>query len=168
MLRTAIVKHKNLTQMQLEEICEIKSISWAYSIDHQKEWLNKNMLNEDEHFLIYDSNNLTAYLNIVNVKITINGATVSAIGIGNVCTRNKGRGLGAHLMEEINKYIMVNQNIGLLFCKDSHVKFYEMHNWKIIPSAKIVFTQTQNYSIKSMIFNFSANLIGIVYADRMF
>jgi len=158
-----IIYHSELEKSHTKDIIGVKSMSWHYTFEQHLEWMNKNLLPNDIHFLVYDDNGLLmSYLNLVNVSVFINNEKISILGIGNVCSRYKGKGDGNKLMIELNDYLFKNHLKGLLFCKESLISFYEKYNWKIIPNV------CSDKNIYTMIFNFTKEFKNLNYSDRNF
>ena len=79
---------------------------------------------------------LLAYLNAVNVDVSINQSMYRMFGIGNVChdKDNAHAGVGSILMACINAFIKKADSIGILLCKEPLINFYEHSGWQIIRS----------------------------------
>ncbi|AVC43802.1 hypothetical protein B4919_02905 [Francisella tularensis subsp. novicida] len=164
MLNVQAIKHVDITEEQLLKICKIKEAFGNYTIESQLSWIERNMKAEDIHFLIHNDNKLIAYSNLVKEMIIIDNNNLSILGVGNVCVDEKGKDKGKLLILEINKYIMANNRIGLLFCKKSLIKFYEKYDWRLIQP---------NFSdnIYWMIFNFDIDTLStkkICYEGKVF
>jgi predicted GNAT family N-acyltransferase len=158
-----IIYHSDLNLSVAEEIIGIKSLSWEYSFEDHMEWMNKNLLPQDIHFLVYDANGiLMSYLNLVAVSVLIKNVKVPVMGIGNVCSRTKGIGSGKKLMNELNNYLLKKNYKGLLFCKDALVNFYEKFEWLKIP------TINSDLNVNTMVFNFKYSFTIAKYTDRIF
>jgi hypothetical protein len=132
MIVVKAIKNSNISQEELTDICKIKSAFGDYSFESQVKWINENIKSNDMHFLVYENNKLIAYANLIEEFLEINQKEVSILGLGNVCTFEKGQGKGKLLMEKINEYLLANKKIGLLFCKPALVSFYSKNNWKSI------------------------------------
>ncbi|WP_321317226.1 GNAT family N-acetyltransferase [Labilibaculum sp.] len=160
-----IVKHQDVSDDEVLRICNIKSAFGAYSIESQEEWMDNHLKNNDIHFLLYENNELIAYLNLIDIHISINSELINAYGIGNVCSKINGRGYGKKLLLELNNFLLSNNKIAYLFCKDSLVDFYKKYNWILLKNdnSKII----QN-DIKSMLFNFSGEIDCLEYRGDLF
>ena len=143
-----------------------KKESTEYSIKSQKEWMNNHLNKNDLHFLLYEKNELIAYLNLIEIKLLINKNSIDALGIGNVCSKISGFGFGMKLMRELKEFILSNNKIGYLFCKSNLVEFYEKYGWIILDNnnTKVL----QNNTMKSMIFNFNEKIDYLEYNDKLF
>lgn len=157
-----IVKHSQVDRPLLEQIVAIKNLSWCYSIEQHTKWINDNLKEDDFHLLIYENNELLAYMNLVNVTIKSRDALIPFLGIGNVCTRHKGKGYGSRLMEEANKYLLDTDKKGLLFCKHHLVDFYLKHDWQLISNLH------PDSEINTMVFNPDISVPDLEYNDRLF
>src|SRR5437868_15353355 len=94
-----VIRHSDLTQEWLEEICRIKSISWPHPIESKKKWIEENIRADDNHLFMLTGEVLTAYLNMIRTSVEVDGASIDVMGIGNVCARFKGAGDGRKLMQ---------------------------------------------------------------------
>ncbi|RYX87938.1 GNAT family N-acetyltransferase [bacterium] len=168
MLYVRIIKHQDLAEELLFSICNIKAIAWPYDLNSQKEWITKNLLNNDCHFLLYDERKLIAYMNLVNIQITINYNKKQGLGIGNVCSLEKGKGYGAELIKAGNKYLHEVNVAGLLFCNKSLIDFYKKYGWNFVPKDKISFSNVSENTFETMLFNIPCPIESILYGDRLF
>ncbi len=166
MQQVRIIKHENILPEEILEVCNIKSSFGEYSIKSQKEWMNNHLKKADLHFLLYEKNELIAYLNLFKIKILINNSSIDALGVGNVCSKTSGFGYGMKLMCELRKFILSNNEIGYLFCKNNLVEFYKKYGWNIVKMDVAI--GLQNNSIKSMLMNFKGKLETLDYNGRLF
>lgn len=157
-----IIKHKDITENILLDIVNIKQLSWDYSVEQHLLWINDNLKENDYHFLLLEGNELIAYMNLVEVMINNNSTLIPFLGIGNVCSKYKGRGDGKLLMTEVNRFIERNSFYGLLFCKNHLVDFYKKFDWTLIDNLY------PNDSVFTMIFNYKRDTIDFTYNDRLF
>ncbi len=161
-----LIKHKQISEKEISEICNIKSIFGNYSLDSQREWLKSNLKNEDLHFFLYKRNELVAYLNLIEITVIIDGNYLEAYGIGNVCSKFKGLGYGNKLMDELIKFLIHDSKPGFLFCKDSLVGFYKKNGWNILECDKSEILN--NVKIKSMIINYKDKIKFFKYNGKLF
>lgn len=163
------ILHKELNDENLKKIIDIKSIAWPYSFEKQLKWIENNIKDEDIHVLLLDDNNaITAYLNMVSINFTINNVNYSGYGIGNVCASKRGSGKGALLMHKLNKYFVDNKIIGLLFCKEELLNFYNKQGWKHLSEDKVIVNGI-NDQVKIMILNYGHDSIEkLIYTQRIF
>lgn len=161
-----IVNQKNISEQQLLEICNIKSVFGDYGIDSQKRWIINNLEEDDIHFLLYEDEVLVAYLNLVNVQIFINGYAYTGYGIGNVCSKEKGSGLGTKILSRLNEFLLKTNKLGYLFCKENLMSFYLKNGWTVLNSDDSAVLE--NKEIKSMIFNFNKKINSLEYTGRLF
>ncbi len=150
-----IIKHSEIDKKTLLEIVEIKNLSWGYSIEQHMAWLEQNIENNDVHFLKYDENSLIGYLNLVEVSVNNGSKKIPFLGIGNVCTKYKGKGDGLRLMLDINCFLKENGFRGLLFCREYLVDFYRKAGWRLIKNIHPkdeVFTLDYNSSLDALNF----------------
>jgi hypothetical protein len=167
-VKIKFIVHKNVTKIELEEIIQIKTIAWPYSFEKQLKWIKNNIKESDVHVLLYDiQGEIIAYANLINIGVKINHLDFSAFGIGNVCTKEKGKGYGKVLMNFINHYLLQKNKIGLLFCTPKLIHFYELNQWELIAKNKIHLPS--NYAfVKSMMFNWNHDLESIEYRGLAF
>jgi hypothetical protein len=91
--------NSEITKEQLDKIINLKMIHWDYSsIDHYN-WIKNNIKPEDIHVLMFDDGILLGYLNLIQITIVINSEIHSFFGIGNVCSKDKGKGYGSFLIK---------------------------------------------------------------------
>ena len=157
-----IIKHSLIDEISLTEIITLKNYSWKYSYKEHYSWIDKNILDDDLHFLMYDKNELIGYLNIVKVMVNTTNNTIPFLGVGNVCTKYKGRGDGLKLMKYANNFIAKNELQGLLFCKHHLTKFYEKTGWEKINNLY------PNNDACTMVYNNRYNTSIFSYQDRLF
>lgn len=125
------VKHVDCSDELLNRICLLKQQHWNYSMDMQQEWIRKNIGPDDMHVVIFDSNKLLAYSNLIYVTSWVNTEKRRFIGVGNVCVDGQFQHLklGYLLMASIRYYSTKINCPGILFCKNSLVRFYEKCGW---------------------------------------
>jgi Acetyltransferase (GNAT) domain len=162
------IEHKLLKSKDLTAICEIKSFAWSYNIESQKLWISQNLKDNDIHFLLFDSDELVAYMNLVKVEVIIDSVYVPIYGIGNVCSKIKGRGYGGILMTKIGEYLNENQLIGLLFCKNLLKDFYLRYDWILIDKIKVDISYEATTDFNVMSYNLHTSFNKLQYKDRMF
>ncbi len=156
------VKHSEINDEILDQIVEIKRISWNYSFQEHIRWIKDNIKEDDFHFLLYDKGELIAYMNLVNVCVISGNTYLAFLGVGNVCTKYKGRGDGNMLMKELNGFLSETNKRGLLFCKTNLVSFYLKNHWKLIQNLH------PSSDINTMAFNFNDNDGELRYNQRLF
>lgn len=133
MFELTTITHSEISSEQLDQIIKIKSVAWPYSYEEQLKWINNNLKETDIHvILMNEKNQPIAYLNLITIEIILDNKPVSAYGIGNVCALEMGEGWGKELLLRTNEFLVKQQKIGLLFCKDALVKFYIKNNWTLI------------------------------------
>lgn len=165
MLKTKIIRHADIKQNEIDNIIALKSVFWQYSYESQINWLKKNLHDQDLHLMVYDNEQLVGYLNLVNIQIAINGTDLPALGVGNVCTSQSGKGYGSVLMSQLNTYLLENNWIGILFCRSEIELFYAKFNWENIETGLL---QIENLSASMMIFNFNLPIVHVKYDGKLF
>lgn len=149
------IVHRNLQDEELKAICAVKSLAFPYDIASQESWIRKNITAGDIHLLYEPGGLILAYLNIVEITFDIDEIPVGGYGIGNVCSREKGKGYGLKIMSEINRFLSENKKPGLLFCKTALVPFYLKAGWSKagmtddLPSIPGRHVETMVYNIHS-------------------
>jgi len=167
MFKLKVIQHAKVSKFELDEIIRIKSIAWEFPYKMQMEWISKNLKGLDLHLLLYKNDNAVAYLNLISIELMIDTITFRALGVGNVCAIEKGKGYGAELMKQTNQYISNENSIGLLFCKTSLTNFYKKFNWSIIEETKLNLT-FQNENVKTMLFNFNLPFHVLTFKEQIF
>lgn len=154
--KTKILKHSDISESEVLEVCSLKAIRWNYSLEEHRKWMKVNIKDEDYHILIKDDNKLIAYANLVNTTALINRKLTNFKGIGNVCTIESGVGYGNILMNAINKGLDENNWSGILLCKDDLIKYYKKFDWTLIKEADMKFKNKNG--INYMIYNYKLDL----------
>lgn len=162
---TSLIKHSDISEDELTEICKLKVIRWDYTLEQHKKWMSDNIQPNDYHILVKDAEKLIGYTNLVDITVIINNDKVKARGIGNVCTSETGRGFGNLLMENVNIVVKQNKWLGVLLCKDQLVTYYQKFGWILLKKNEILF-QTNN--INYMIYNQKTEVHSFDYNGVMF
>lgn len=157
-----VIKHKDIDQITLDEIVSVKNLSWEYSNQEHLNWIAENLNGNDYHFMLINNNEIIAYLNLVNVNVIYKNKSFPFIGIGNVCSKYKGVGLGKELISEVNNFIETNSLYGILFCKYQLIEFYSKSNWLLIPNINL------SKNVYTMVYNFNLDPTLLKYNDRLF
>lgn len=147
-----------INKEQLDKIINLKMIHWDYSsIDHYT-WIKNNIKPEDIHVLMFDDGVLMGYLNLIQISIVIDSETHSFFGIGNVCSKDKGKGYGSFLIKEINNYLTKNNRKGILLCKDILIDFYLKYDWQLLDNQKVK-ASFELSKINIMVYNMDVEII---------
>ena len=162
-----VIHHKDIDKNSLLEICKIKSVFGDYTIESQVKWIKENINDNDIHFLLYNSEKLVGYLNVVIVDVKVDNETEKVYGVGNVCVNNKGKGVGKELMQELNNFIVEKGKMGLLFCKENLINFYTKCNWETINLDSIKTVNT-NPKVVTMVFNKQSIISKLEYSGKLF
>lgn len=162
-----IVKQSDISQQQLDEIISIKSIAWPYSYEKQVEWINIHLNDNDLHFLFIKSGILAGYMNLLPIEIAINQKEIQAFGVGNVCVKNKGEGLGLQLMKQANDFIAESDKLGLLFCKPQLTNFYKKSGWLLTDKSTVII-ESEYVNVQTMIYNYSYPVYQLKYTGKLF
>lgn len=165
MLSTTFIKHKDISPQLLGAVAALKSVRWPYTLDEQLSWMEKNIEAEDWHLLLQQGDELVAYMNLVQVNPLIDEVMVQALGIGNVCTKESGKGYGNHLMAAVNRFLSENHLGGMLFCKDHLVPYYQKFEWTLIGAEHC---NEAIRAVNTMLFNIGPVKSNLSYKGRMF
>ncbi len=162
MLEVLYIQHDKLTQPLLDEIINVKTAAWSYSYDEHYKWIKSNLKNSDIHVLLYDGNTALAYINLIEIQLDIDLVELNGFGVGNVCAIEKGKGWGKELILRVNKFLIENNKVGLLFCKNELIKFYIENRWIITSSEQIKLLNINN-GINTLVYNVPDNFIQLKY-----
>ena len=167
MFSLKVIRHADISKNELDEIIKIKSVAWPYPYEKQLEWISQHLKNSDLHLLLLENSKAVAYLNLVTIELEIDNKLIDALGIGNVCAIEKGKGYGNELMKLTNKLIKSSNKPGLLFCKPELVGFYEKIDWCILNRALVNLTFS-NDNIETMINNFQKQIYSFKFKGTAF
>lgn len=167
MLKTKFIKHSGISNEILEKIYKIKQSAWPYDLESQEKWILQHIKQDDFHAILSENGEIKAYLNLINIKFKVDKEIINGIGIGNVVTLNRGLGHGKMIMKSANDYILKNNKVGLLFCKEKLLKFYSNLSWKEIPKQNLIF-QKKMENINGMMFNYHSNFNTVEYKFDLF
>jgi hypothetical protein len=162
-----LLAHSDTTEEDLREIIKIKSVAWPYTYDEHKQWMKDNLNDSVIHVLLSKDNIYVAYLNLIRVDLLINGKSSEGLGVGNVCSVERGKGWGRELMMLVDSFIEQSNKVGLLFCKEELVGFYTKCHWQIIDRKKQI-VPFSNDKIKAMLYNYYYLLHELQYNGRLF
>ncbi len=167
MFELQIVKHADLMPNDLDEIIRIKSAVWPYSYTQQIKWINDNLKSGDYHCILRSENFPVAYMNLIEMNFLLDTKLTVGIGIGNVCTVVRGKGYGKAIMKEVSNYLITTDQIGLLFCKEALIPFYEKCGWKLIDNSSVS-SSSLNIPIYTMGFLLPNIFNKLIYSGRLF
>lgn len=157
MYKVKFIKHGDITPTIIDSIIVLKSVAWPYDRTSQLQWISNNIKDSDIHVLLYSDSLLVSYLNLIDINLIVKGKEDKGLGVGNVCALEKGKGWGKELIIRTNEYIVNNNFVGLLLCKQELVKFYSHFGWLIDDSA-IIYKVFINDDVKIMYLNFDGNI----------
>lgn len=153
----------------LEDIIRVKSISWPYSHEKQRQWIIDNLGFNDIHVLYFEDEVLMAYTNLIAIDITINGRKTKGYGIGNVCAGVKGKGYGKIIMSGVNAFLDTLDNVaGVLFCKDELVDFYKKTGWQLVNRDRTYLNGSNNNSINTMVSHVNEKNVKLEFNGKLF
>jgi predicted GNAT family N-acyltransferase len=167
MFKLKVIAHCEVSQNDLNEIIKVKTVAWPYPYEKQLKWLNENLNADDLHLLLLEDNITIAYLNLINIELEINNEKYKSLGVGNVCSAEKGKGFGNKLMKLTNQFIKKNRKPGLLFCKPELINFYGKFNWVVIEKDRLRLN-LNNQNTETMSFNISNNVQSLSYLGNSF
>ena len=162
-----IIKHSNISQEDLLRVIDIKNAAWPHPIESQLKWIVENQSKDDLHVILKDSNENLAYMDLCPVSAVVDDHQMRFMGIGNVCSKTKGKGHGGILIALVNKYLEDNNLKGMLFCKDHVMRFYTHYGWQVIPSDTVTIEGDSHEGIYTMCFN-TPSFNRMIYSDRLF
>jgi predicted GNAT family N-acyltransferase len=127
-----LIKNKDLSAKNLNNIVTLKSEHWKYNFEEQVKWIRENIKENDYHLLLIDNaSSLIGYMNLVEIVVKSDLGEETKLGIGNVCISEnvQGKGYGILLMQ-IAIFILNNLgNSGVLLCKPALNHFYQNAGW---------------------------------------
>jgi hypothetical protein len=165
-MKIKFIRHADITKELLIQIAVLKKYHWKYALEEHLNWMKENLNLNDIHVVMENDNSeLIAYLNLVNISITLNDNENDFLGIGNVCVNVKNRGYGSMLLKEVNGFIYANNLRGALLCKDVLAPFYQLNDWELVEKSKTS-TNLQNTNI--CIFNVNEKINNLEYKGRFF
>lgn len=156
-LEFSVIRHSDVDEKRLRDICRLKNECWPYGQDEQLNWINKHLRNNDEHIIGDLEGNAVCYLNLVAVSIATRSGAESALGIGNVCAMPRSMGYGRAIVEFANTVLDSRQMKGLLFCDPSASTFYEKCGWVQFDIQKAKLSFDINTSVRAMSYNLVAS-----------
>jgi len=129
-----IISNNVISSILLDQIITLKMQHWRYSREEHLKWMKSNLMENDFHLLLFDgAKNLIAYLNLVNISVSIGSNSIEYLGLGNVCVDEKinSRGFGLLLMNSATFFLKQFNRQGILLCKSELNEFYQKAGWKI-------------------------------------
>lgn len=161
-----LIKHADISEKQINEICNLKAIRWDYSLEQHRQWILQNINVNDYHIIITENETPVAYNNLVEISAIVNSVELKFMGLGNVCTSETGRGYGNILMKNTNDILKKNHWKGLLLCKNNLVSYYERFGWSICEPMLI--TPALSKGVNLMTFNVNTNRRSINLQNQNF
>lgn len=117
--------------------------------------------------MLLEGASLIAYMNLITLELMINSVLTKAVGVGNVCTKQRGKGYGSQLMEASNRFLVGEDMLGLLFCKPALINFYHSSGWELVDK-KILKLDFEISNIEVMIFNYKNEVTQLEYRGNIF
>ena len=162
-----IIKHSEISKEYLLRIIDIKNVAWPHPMESQLKWIEDNLLPNDLHIILKEGETDYAYMNLCQVNAIVDGHNKMFMGVGNVCSKTKGKGYGGTLVSLVNKYLLNNGLKGLLFCKEHVMRFYAHYGWCIVENEKVFMAKNGYNDIYLMSYNICP-FDKIMYCDRFF
>lgn len=131
------ISHAYIESSKLLDIIKIKSAAWNYPLEEQLRWIDENITSSDIHCLLKVNDIGVAYLNLIDIELDFDGSLYKGYGIGNVCSKEKGKSYGSVLIENVNSYIRQHTRVGMLFCRNNLLSFYSRFDWTEIPPSHL-------------------------------
>lgn len=166
-LKIEIITHGEILFRDLIRAINIKLGHWNFPLESQLKWIVEHMNDRDMHIFLKKGSKDCAYMTLSMVNGIIDGVDTSFYGVGCVCSVHPGNGEGGLLMNQVNAYILNQNQRGLLFCKDNLVNFYKKYGWHLIPKQCVEFHLDTSDNINVMVFNCDIPS-RFKYVDRVF
>ncbi len=162
-------QHSELNDELLDKIICLKQQHWNYSYESQKKWIKDSLKPQDIHLLMKCDDVYVAYLSINIINMVVDGQSLIAKGLGNVCVDKayQGKGLGKIIVEKANEIIKQNNDIGILLCHNHLINFYEKCGWVNIQYGNLTINQEAFFDVM-MLFNCEFKQISYMLLDRNF
>jgi len=154
MLKFKSVKTKNLSQIQIKEICNLKNLEWKFGIKSQLKFFKNSIKPEDVHNCFYLKKKLIGYTLLRNRKFFIENKKSNYFLFDTLIIRKSLRknNLSSLMMLFNNNIILESKKTSFLICKNKMVKFYEKFFW--VKEKKINFKIIdRNFNSNGMFFN---------------
>ena len=163
MMRFDFIKHSELDEFNLDKIVKLKNQAWPHPYSSHIDWIHNNIMNDDVHLLLWDGESLVGYLNLVELKGSINGW-----GIGNVVVapERQGQNLGMLLMNICDYYLVRSGVPGMLICKDKVLDFYKRCGWSVFD--KEVYINDDKLAFNFMTRRFDNESANHIKINRLF
>ena len=131
MINIMTIKHKDISEIDIEKIIALKQQYWPYSYASQLQWIENNLHMEDVHILVEDKDDLIGYLNVVNIEIRDNTKVINCFGIGNLCVdrAHENKGWGSLILKIAGCLFLEQDAIGVLLCQEKVRPFYCKNGW---------------------------------------
>lgn len=162
-----IIKHSDISHDDLMRVIAIKNAAWPHPIESQLKWIEDYQSSDDLHVILKDDNEDLAYMDLCPVMAEVDTKPTVFLGIGNVCSKVKGKGYGGKLMNLVNHYIVNNDLKAMLFCKEHVVRFYLHCGWNLIPTNKVTIEGEEHKDILTLCYN-TPSFDQMTYSDRLF
>lgn len=166
MANLEIIRHNDILFRDLLRAIAVKNVAWPHPVESQVKWIIDNMQPDDMHVFLKEDGEDKAYMTLSPVTATVNGAETPFMGVGCVCSAERGVGMGMLLMESVNRWLIKNNHKGLLFCKKELIAFYKKNGWRVVEPEKVLFDIPHD-RVFTMSYNV-AEIKSLQYSNRLF
>ncbi|MBW8362809.1 MAG: GNAT family N-acetyltransferase [Kaistella sp.] len=125
------IPHAKCSDNLLYKISALKKQHWNYPVQEHLRWFKANLSADDVHVCVFIDGSLIAYTTVLNIEYKIQNVAATALGIGSVCVDKEylNQKYGFFVVQAATIYILRQNILGFLLCKDDLVPFYEKNNW---------------------------------------
>lgn len=162
------IQHNTISDDMLNEVIQIKSVAWDFSVDSQFKWIEDNLKENDLHILLKVEGEFVAYLNLIDISVILDDIPIKGWGVGNVCAKIRGKGYGQLLMRKTNDLILESGRIGLLFCKNELVDFYAGYSWNKPTIGSVIIPSMQERSGTQIMMLNLPSFFTLKYSGKLF
>jgi len=166
MVNLEIIRHNDILFRDLLRAVAVKNVAWPHPVESQVKWIIDNMQPDDMHVFLKENGEDRAYMTLSPVTATVDGVETPFMGVGCVCSVERGVGMGKLLMESVNRWLVEYNHRGLLFCKKDLIAFYTNNGWCVIDPANVLFDIPHD-GVYTMSYNV-AEIKSLQYSNRLF
>jgi hypothetical protein len=171
-MNLTVTPHHRADVSLLHRIAVLKSKAWPFTVEEHISWMEKNTNDNDLHVFLTNKEGDLAYLCLIPTEVFIDGIPRSGYGVGNVCAGEKGKGHGLCLMLEVNALLNEANRVGLLFCRQHNVPFYNKCGWQLVSPAALELTITNGnidtQSVYTFLYGGDDKIKKICYVGKVF
>jgi len=160
---------KELSAIDIQEICNLKNTQWKFGIKSQINWFKKNIKSNDLHNCLYKQSHLVGYTSLSRRKLEISNKKKWYLLFDTLIIKKnlRKKKLSSSLMIFNNNIIKENKKVSFLICKNKLVNYYKKFLWKKISNTKL---RMMHYALNKnvMFFNYSKNLNNLKKPIKIF